>query len=201
MTPNNLKSEITKPNKMKNLSKLLTLIFAITLLSCGNNKKTENVVEEVVETPKSNMKIKLFNETENLLNKLSENGIGELKEWKNPEDMGWGSLTDYYQFGEQKDGVGMQNNLAYYLEGEENYAKNLLLNLNVNNPKSKKEAVKLFSETTETTFKTLEIEIPQGLLEAIKNGKDFKSENDNFTTDFKIENSNIDTYKMEIVSK
>ena len=190
---------------MRNLSKLLTLIFAITLLSCGNNKKTENAVEEVVETPKSNpksnMKIKLFNETTNLLNKLSKNGIGKLEQWKNPEEMGWGSSTNYYQFGEKKDGVGMQNNLAYYLEGEENNAKNLLLNLNVNNPKDKREAVKLFLKSTEKTFKTLEIEIPKALLEAIKNGKDFHSENDNFTTDFKIEKSRIDTYKLEIVSK
>ena len=187
---------------MRNLIKMVALILSITLLSCGgNNKKTENAVDEVTETTTSNMKIKLFNETSNLLSKLSENGIGELKEWKNPEEMGWGSLTDYFQFGKNKDGDGMQNNLAYYLEGEENYAKNLLLNLNVNNPKDKKAAVKLFSETTEKTFKTLEIEIPKGLLEAIKNNKEFKSESEIYSVSFKIEKENIEIFKMEIVSK
>lgn len=186
---------------MRNASKLLTLIFTITLLSCGNNKKTENTIEEVNETPKSNLKIKLFNDPPNLLYKLSGNGIGELKEWKNPQEMGWGSLTDYFQFGEKKDGVGIQNNLSYYLEGEENYAKNLLLILNVNNPKAKKEAVKLFVETAEKTFKTLEIEIPRGLLEAIKKDEEFKSENDIYNTSFQIEKSKIETFKMEIVSK
>lgn len=184
-----------------NVPKLLIIIVAITLSSCDNSKKIENHNEKIAEKSKSTMKIKLFNETSNLLSKLSENGIGDLKEWKNPEEMGWGSLTDYYEFGQKKNGDGMQNNLAYYLEGEENFAKNLLLNLNVNNPKSKNEAVKLFTETTEKTFKTLELEMPKGLLEAIKNAKDFKNENEVFSTEFKIDKSNIETYKMEIISK
>lgn len=186
---------------MKNLLKVFILILAITLVSCENRKKTETDAKVVSENTEIVMKIKLFNETTNLLSKLSENGIGELKQWKNPDEMGWGSLTDYYEFGQKKDDVGMQNNLAYYLEGEENFDKNLLLNLNINNPKSKKEAVKLFTETTEKTFKTLELEIPKGLLEAMKNAENFKSENDTFVTEFKIEKSNIDTYKMEITSK
>lgn len=186
---------------MKNLSKLLPLIFAITLLSCGNNKKDEKAISEVAETTKSKMKIKIFNQTTNLLIELSANGIGELKEWKKLEGMGWGSLTDYFQFGETEGGIGLQNNLAYYLEGEENYAKNLQLILNINNPEKKREAVKLFTETVEKTFKTLEIETPEGLLEAIKKDKDFKSENRSFTTNFTIEKSNIQTFKMEIDSK
>ena len=55
--------------------------------------------------------------------------------------------------------------------------------------------------TTEKTFKTLEIEIPKGLLEAIKNNKEFKSESEIYSVSFKIEKENIEIFKMEIVSK
>ena len=43
--------------------------------------------------------------------------------------------------------------------------------------------------------------MPKGLLEAIKNAKDIKNENEVFNTEFKIDKSNIETYKMEIISK
>ena len=191
---------------MNRLSKFAIISISITLLSCNNNNKIENEQEptsqseQQVTKPKRVLKIPIFNNPKELLNKLSKNGIGELKGWENPEEMGWGSLTDYYFFGEKKDGFGMQNNLAYYIEGEENFAKIVLLNLNINNAKSKKDAVKLFSETAEKTFKTLEIETPKGVLSAIKNFENYKTENNNFSTKLSIEKYKIEVMKLEIVS-
>ena len=179
----------------------------------GNNQKSEqeNEIGTVLqkqeeistktEKPISNLKISIFNNPTELLKKLSENGIGKLENWQNPEEMGWGSLTSYYQFGPKKDEYGMQNNLAYYIEGQENFAKNLLLNLNINNSQAKNEAVQLFSETANKTFKSLEIEIPKGLMNSIKNSKEFKIEDETMTTNFTIEKSRIETFKLEIISK
>ncbi len=187
---------------MKKMNQIIVVIFTCLLMSCGNNKNSEEN-QNTQSTTVENLayKIKLFNDPNSLAKSLSQNGIGELKPWENLQEMGWGSLTGYYQFGENKDGIGMQNNLAYYLESEENYVTNVLINLNVNNVKGKKAGVKLFSDITEKTFKTLELEIPKELLKSIQKGVKYNSESDIYKVTFEVEQNNIETYKTIIESK
>jgi hypothetical protein len=159
------------------------------------SQKTEPATTQPEKVTKENP----FDNTQSLTNTLSQNGIGELKPWSNPMEMGWGSLTDYFQFGNKKDGVGMQNNIAYYLEGDEKSAKTLTINLNINNPANKKNALKFLNEIAIKTFKSLNLDIPNGLTNSILAPKPFKADTDNFAISVVLDKSKIETWKVNIV--
>lgn len=149
----------------------------------------------------SQMKIDVFNDVNLLITKLSENGIGELKPWSNQMDLGYGSLTNYFEYGNPKIKYGLSNNFAYYLEGSETKAKNLLVNLNINNPNEKKQALNYLNNLSIKTFKSLNLKIPLGLLQAIKASKKFKVETKDFNVSYSLDKSKIETWKLLIVSK
>ena len=187
--------------KLNLLSPLIILLVAVFCQSCGNeNTNTTNSDQDIVKVA-SAMKIKAFNDVDNLVTILSENGIGTLKPWQNPFDTGYGSLTDYYPIGTAKEEYGLTNNLAYYLEGTATTAKNLLINLNLNNRDEKKQGLVHLSNVTTKTFKSLNLKIPDGLIKSIRAGKEFKANNAEFTTSFTLDQSKIETWKVLIISK
>ena len=184
---------------------LVGLIFVFSSFGCVDNSSHEiskdvdaNNIEETNETINRQ---NLFDSPNELINSLSKNGIGNLKAWSNPMDLGWGSLTEYYQFGVAKDGVGMQNNIAYYIEGTENEATKLYINLNLNNPSDKKDALKFLSEIAVKTFKTLNIEMPKGLSDAILTSKQFQMDVDGYSVSNQLDKSKIETWKVIIERK
>ncbi len=194
---------------MKNNLSVITgiLIAAVIFQSCSNEIATNNksepetVIKAVQSAKVAEMKIKPFNDVNSLVTTLSKNGIGILKPWQNPIDLGYGTLTDYYPIGTAKVQYVLSNNLAYYLEGTETTAKNLLINLNLNNPDEKKQGLAALTDITSKTFKSLTLKIPPGLLKAIKSGKVFKSDGADFITSFTLDQSKIETWKVFIVSK
>lgn len=180
---------------------ILTVSVIFALASCNqsdSNTSNSSSSESKTEIPKSEG---VFDNPTKLCAILSQNGIGELKEWKNPMDMGWGSLTDYYQFGPKKDGVGIQNNIAYYLEGTETTASNLTINLNINNSGDKKNALKFLAEIAEKTFTSLNLTIPADLIKAILDSKNYKVEVNDFLVSNELDKSKIETWKVTIKKK
>jgi len=194
---------------MKNvlLFTFLIIIYSLGVTSCGSNATenkqapTDTIPKQTNTTSTDKKNQNIFDDTKALTNALSQNGIGTLKDWSNPMEMGWGSLTDYFQFGNKKDGVGMQNNIAYYLEGNEKSAKTLTLNLNINNPADKKNALKFLNEITIKTFNSLNLQVPNGLTNSILAQKSFKADNDNFETSVVLDKSKIETWKVNITRK
>ncbi|CAM4137435.1 hypothetical protein EWU23_07340 [Cytophagaceae bacterium 50C-KIRBA] len=177
-------------------------ILATIITSCGNDSNKNNIVSiETNSEIQTNKGSNIFENPNELINALSQNGIGELKEWRNPMDMGWGSLTDYYQFGPQKDGYGMQNNIAYYIEGTENKATKIYINLNINNPVDKKNALKFLNDISKKTFRTLNISMPKELSKAILNSKEFNTELEGYKVSNELEKSKIETWKVYVVKK
>lgn len=175
-------------------------IFALT--SCNqSNSKTEDNSPSASKTERAPKNEGVFDNPTKLCAALSQNGIGDLKDWGNPMDMGWGSLTDYYQFGPQKDGVGIQNNIAYYLEGTESSVNNLVINLNINNSSDKKNALKVLAEITEKTFASLNLSIPTDLTKAILSSTYYKGEVNGFIVCNELEKSKIETWKVIIKKK
>jgi len=179
---------------MKNL---LFCACALFLASCGSPEpKTEASTEPVAEpqTPKSE---NLFDNPNELASALSQNGIGELKQWQNPMEMGWGSLTSYYPFGSGD----MKNNLAYYLEGTETQVTKLTLNLNINNKSNKADALMFYSEVAGKTFTSLNIVMPSELAKAILAPKEYKGEVGGYLVSNELEKSKIETWKVVIKRK
>ena len=167
------------------------------LMGCGNSNSKQNANTEVY-AENYGTKVALFSEIDHTIARLTLNGIGQLSAWQSDGMGEYISITPYYQFG----GGISPNNLAYYLVSENiNYIQRLQLTLNVNNNAEKKQALKKFSEIADKTFECLELEIPQGLSNATKEGKEFNFENENYIVSVVLDKSNIETYIMQIKSK
>lgn len=192
--------------QMIKLTNILTLGMTLILASCGDNNsksiddqnstsKTQNI------SSTTTAKVELFNNVVEVKNTLSQNGIGELRKWWT-EGYSWMSSSNYYSFGSPSQKNNIQNNLAYYLESEnENCIKTVKLILNIFNAKEKKDAISKFKTVTIKTFESLKLEMPNGLLEAIKKPKEFQADSENFRTILQLEKSNIDTWKLTIETK
>ncbi len=178
---------------------LLFVLVSFLLHSCSEKRNEETSTYNEEQTEIQNQ-LSVFANPKKLCEVLSKNGIGSLKDWQNPFDMGWGSLTDYYQFGSQNDGNGMQNNIAYYLEGTENEVKSITLNLNINNPSDKKNALKFLADLADKTFASINLQIPTDLTKSILSSKEYKGEVSNFLISNILEKSKIETWKVTIVS-
>lgn len=182
--------------KVKTIS-ILMLATSIIMTSCGNGS-TQTTNETEVATTSSVAKLDIFNDINKTRQSLSENGIGNLGEWKSDQMGGFFSITNYFQFG----GGTMQNNIAYYLESEdESYIQTAKLTLNINNKSEKKQALTKFKDLTTATFKSLSLEIPKELIESINAEKEFESSNNTFSASVKLDKNKIDTWTLKITTK
>ena len=149
----------------------------------------------------SGVKLKSFNNVIEVQTSLSMNDIGMMRGWRKDE-LGWMSSSPYYSFGSESPANGMQNNLAYYLESDdENYIKSLKLVLNVNNSSQEEQAIEKYKDLCKRTFKVLGINAPNGLWEAITKRKEFMDDKAIFSVSNKLDKSKIDTWKMTIETK
>jgi hypothetical protein len=185
--------------------KILPLVVYLLLTSCGSPKTDQSLSggqnNSSVPTTTQKVKVDIFNDIEKTRNLLSQNGIGELRSWRSDGMGGFMSITDYYQFG-SGNATGMQNNLAYYLESEnEDYIKTVKLVLNLNNKGERKQALSKFKQAVQMTFQNLALKIPKGLSEAVENGKLYQADSDMFTTNLKLDQGNVDIWKLIIETK
>lgn len=147
------------------------------------------------------VKIPLYSKIEELRTALSKNGIGKLGYWKNDE-LGWYSSTDYYSFGNSSSINGMQNNIAYYINGrQKENANEVKIVLNVNNDKESKKALELLNTVSQKTIKSLNLEMPKGLSQSIVNQKPNEFENDIYRISLELDKSKIDTWNLIIYTK
>ena len=180
---------------------IIILSLSIIISSCTNSKKSEKLVEQQVEVTNTHSQAKfgIFNDIPKLLTLLSQNGIGQLSKWKSDEMGGFMSITDYFPFGDPSEVNGMQNNLAYYLESDnEKYVKTLKLVLNINNKIQNKQALSKLKEKINKTFKSLSIMTPDGLYSSLKNEKDTQFDNEQYKVELKSDISNIVTWTILI---
>jgi hypothetical protein len=144
-------------------------------------------------------KIAAFGDVVQLQKTLSQNGIGELRKWRDDETGGFVSSSDYFSFGNLVNEYGMQNNLAYYLESPKSqFVQQLKLVLNIYNSSERAKSLAMYSEVAEKTFKSIGLELPEGLLDACKSGKEFKSNQVGILVTSKLSKSRIDTWKLTI---
>jgi hypothetical protein len=168
------------------------LLFVIFCLGCSETdfKTNHNIKKANTES--------LFENPNLLVEKLSENGIGKLSKWDNPFNVGWGSLTPYYLFGNVKDGFGVSNNVAYYLDGSENFCSKITIVLNINNSDERKEGLRFLSDLTEKTLKTIGLSYDNELKNNLVSGKVYSFKGKGFDIKVEKENSKIETFKVII---
>ncbi|MCB0753032.1 MAG: hypothetical protein KDC52_16285 [Ignavibacteriae bacterium] len=147
------------------------------------------------------LKIPLYSKVDELRTELSKNGIGELGSWKKDE-LGWYSFTDYHSFGNSSSVNGMQNNIAYYINGrQKDNANEVKIVLNINNDNESKTALELLNTISQKTIKSLDLEMPKGLSQNILNQKPNEFENDVYRISLELDKSKIDTWNLIIYSK
>lgn len=188
---------------------LVSTFLATIVTSCGssNGDKTSNADTTVpmeTTTPSetsllttSKVKFEPFNNVDDVRQKLSAVGIGELGRWRDDEMGGYMSITPYHQFGNGTP----PNNLAYYLESDKsNSIKTLKLVLNINDG-NKKAALAKFTEVIGKTCTALRIPPDTKIMAAAKVGKELSAESGTYTTRTELDKSRIETWKFIITTK
>lgn len=188
---------------------LISVLFATMTSSCGysggdNTSNSYTTVSKETTIPSetssptvSKVKFEPFNNVDDVRQKLSTVGIGELGPWRNNEIGDYMSITPYYQFG----GNEIPNNLAYYLESDNSSSiKTLKLVLNINNG-NKKAALSKFVETIGKTYKVLGLEADTKIMNEAKFGKELSGESGTYTARTEVEKSKIETWEFIIATK
>lgn len=147
-------------------------------------------------------KIDIFNNIKPLITELSRNGIGQLHSWRSDGMGGFMSITDYYRFGTASAANGLDNNLAYYLESNnEYYVEKLSLVLNINNAAERRDGLAKFKTVTERTFRSIKIATPSGLIKSIEAPKAYSYSDGTLSVSLERENNNIESWKLIVKSK
>jgi len=187
-----------------NLSRIKKIRNKIGLITISEDKP-EKIISRILRVPLhkrspvvSLSKLNLFNDIENVRQSLSQNGIGELSEWDFDGVDEFHCMTNYYQFGENL--IGLQNNLAYYLIGDELFIKKLELVLNINNKDETELALNKFKDISITTFMSLSLPTSSNLIDAIKNNHEYYEELETYNIKLIKVNSKILTLKLVIES-
>jgi len=206
MKKNSFLQKTISTKQQRNILVIFVVILSVVLVNLitfspkKEIPKKDTVVSYMSsKTLPSKMKIQIFNDVNKTREALSQNGIGELRQWKG-DAIGFLSITDYFDFG--KSSYGLPNNIAYYLESNnENYVETAKLVLNINNNAETHIAMSKLKEVTALTFTSLFLEIPNGLLESISKQKEFSFENETFSTSLSLDKSKIETWRLVIESK
>ena len=187
---------------MRQFKSLLFTTIILTFISCGSSEtktSSEKKDPSTSENTSSKAKVKFepFNNIEDTRQKLSAVGIGELGTWRDDQIGGYMSITTYHQFG----GGNIPNNLAYYLESDnQDNIKSLKLVLNINSG-NKKVALTTLAETVDKTYQALGLTPNNQIIALIKAGKETKAEKDTYTEQVKLEKSKIETWHFIIKTK
>ncbi|MBC7948995.1 MAG: hypothetical protein H7Y42_14010 [Chitinophagaceae bacterium] len=184
------------------------LMAFVVLFSCnsvttddkfaGENKR--DTVESSKLSPNadtSKSSLPLFNDIDGIRSKLSNVGIGELKEWRDDQIGGYMSITNYYQLGDELP----PNNLAYYLLSDNiNYIREVQLVLNINN-QQRKSALNTLANVAKKTYAALNLPVESRILTAIKSGREIEIEKSTYIEKVILQKSNIESWQLIIISK
>ena len=178
-------------------------------------KKTNDIKQQVKNITKKPLhkreilgdgdtaKIELFNNIEKCRELLSSIEIGKLSEWRNIGNT-FQSITPYYELPDSylNSYIGLPNNIACYLSGEEIYVKQLNLTLNLNNKKQKESALLLFKESITKTLNLLNLTITHDISEYIDKRKNISYQTEKFLCRLSIYRyEHVDTWEFIIETK
>jgi hypothetical protein len=210
LAKSNLDFDLFTSTLMKKALTLLCLL-SIALNSCQSSESTSTPPNAPVAaappapvTPPvvTSAKFAKFNQPNELRNKLSMNGLGELHHWHNSGGEAYFmSITDDYEFGSPA-ASSLRNNMGYQLTGTElSHAQELELYLDIFNASERADALKRLQVAVGKTFQTLGIKKPNKIFTALKTNKPFTQEAANYTVKFYRDQSNIESWKLKITSK
>jgi len=177
---------------------IVLFLLCIAFVSCSDGeieKEDANELAVSTENVSSPVLFEPFNNIENMREKLSQSGIGQLHAWKSDEAGGYMSITPYYEFGS---GI-MKNNLAYYLTSEDpNRIYVLSLVLNIHNKSERKKALQKFSFIINQTRQALDLENHSEMISLALNPAEKTIRHESFIEQLILEQTRIETWKYVI---
>lgn len=197
-------------NFLKKYNYIFVIILFVIALASINNQSDKDIENQVIDEGKKEIKpeidnsLGVFNTPKELCSILSKNGIGKLSDWKDWEDgLGFVASSSYYQFGSKNNGVGLENNIAYYLTGKEKLVEELKIKLNINNGDEKNNALKMLAKTTLETLYSIGLDpITYATIEtAIIKSQPYEADYGNFYISYMIDQNNIETCEVKIITK
>jgi hypothetical protein len=162
----------------------------------------KRVAKKVRYVISSEARLKAFNDIQTVLEDLSNIGIGKLNEWHKSyagEDC-YLSMTNCYTFGID-DMTKIPNTIAFYLEGEETYIKQLDAILDIGFQQDKHQAIEKFMEVLYLTFKYLDIPMPDKQLKHIILKREYNKQYDTYSILLNYKKfERIEKYKISVLT-
>ncbi len=143
-------------------------------------KRIANKPQYVIET---NAKLPIFNDIANMLQTLSDCGLGKMEEWMNKGGGYYHSSSQFYNFKSAENGI-LDNSIQYLLTGEEAYINQVDIMLNIGLEQDYKQALIIFRGKVTKTLEKLKIPIPDKLIQSIEQFTNYSNDFDNYTIRF-----------------
>lgn len=143
-------------------------------------KRIANKPQYVIGT---NAKLPIFNDIANMLQTLSDCGLGKMEEWMNKGGGYYHSSSRFYNFKSAENGI-LDNSIQYLLTGEETYINQVDIMLNIGLEQNSQEALKIFKDFVLKTLNATNIPIPTKLIQNIERLKKYTKDFDNYIIRF-----------------
>jgi hypothetical protein len=188
--------------KKKSALIYIGLFFLGTILFSNSLKNKIDEDKEVKSSTASKLDCPYdFTNVEKAIADFNTIGIGEFSEWKSDMTDGFQSITPYYEYGETNPSNGLASNIAGYLTSKsENEVDEFVMELHINNPKTKTKSLERMSLSIEKLLNILNISNKE-IITNIKLAKEFNIESTCNTITFKLDKSKIETYDFKIKNK
>lgn len=113
----------------------------------------------------------------------------------------WLCLSQMKPFGKVGSN-GMKNNIAFYVNGtNQEYANDIRIKININNPREKSQAFSSLTRATEQLFKTHSVAMPNGLIEALKSNTPGTWQSPWGKAELVLEPGRIESFKVVLTNR
>ena len=145
-------------------------------------------------------RLSIFNDIKTVIKRLSKNGIGEFGDWNCFEGNEYSAITDYFLI--KNSSLYMPNNFAYYLTGKKDYIEKIELVLNINYQQDKEMAMAKFKDITLLTCKSLSINCPQDLVDAMDQLSEYCLKFDTYSLELQcVPSGKVETWTFSIITQ
>ena len=145
-------------------------------------------------------RLSIFNDIKTVIKRLSKNGIGEFGDWNCFEGNEYSAITDYFLI--KNSSLYMPNNLAYYITVKKDYIEKIELVLNINYLQDKEMAMAKFKDITLLTCKSLSINCPQDLVDAMDQLSECYLKFDTYSLELQcVPSGKVETWTFSIITQ
>lgn len=203
--PSVAKDMIKATKRYANINlKSLSRIWKYHALYNPAKDSVSDYIKRILQKPQYTIghtaRLSIFNDIKTVIKKLSKNGIGEFGDWNCFEGNEYSAITDYFLI--ENSSLYMPNNLAYYITGKKDYIEKIELVLNINYQQDKEMAMAKFKDITLLTCKSLSINCPQDLVDAMDQLSEYCLKFDTYSLELQcVPSGKVETWTFSIITQ